>query len=924
MRSTEIETVLDSFLSEQQARVQKLISAFEAAWRDTQILLAAQADLFRTHPGKTEPGVELTAIERLMESSARPLLFDLVAGLRRVKPQERALSGLEDYETASEDLLSRLPVEVEVPQAVWLNVLTPLAGSPVMAMAARLRHHPEVLPLRELLGCFFQQESNLRARLDGAVFVVLAKAVLLLLEPWQQVRREALGVLAGHNGGSFEEARLRWMDALLALHHQGEDALQNQAAWAAASSERAARFLLRHNAPFSPQQHQDLLDNRQNLFRYWARQRRSVNAAVDVEYELGQAALEGVSCGRAILLQLDQEQAGLLQELESVITWLQTFGMDDAGDFPAPQNNLVSGEDHASDWQRRMEAFAESRLPQVCDALQPHKPLPPRAGAWRQLHPRNVLLSALDGIGHARVLEGCREAEAVHRSVVREIERTREVVEFGLETAQEEGQGAIAQESVSNALALAIHQRERTQSPRALVEQRLVEGLAGTLFLTHFTLEQRRLGLLTQLIRNRGSEAFQTARELGFHGTSEGGRRLYLAVGSAYRAALIKIGWEPPPVEALEQVTLRGYVDEVLNLRSDVYDLPMIYRRLFRLAPLQDPRFLVGRETEMSALAAARGLWDAGRGVAVLLVGARGSGKTSMLNCAVAGRFADVPVVQSYFSRRLTTAHDIHLFLCDLLQLPEGSDFLQELRSTRRVVILEELERTFLRRLGGFQAIQELLRIISSTSRTTLWVLSMNQHSFRFLDAAVGLGENFSHRINAMAVTPEELKSAILMRHHLSGLRLQYPPPLKMDPQMGRLRALLGLQQDPETRFFDALYRQSEGIFRSAFELWQKFMDRVEGGVLYLRQPEEPDYEPLLASLTLRDSQALHAIVQHGSLTAEDHAGIFECTVADSRLRLEKLIALEFLESDPLCPGLRIRPEAGRIVHMALHRMNLI
>ena len=28
-------------------------------------------------------------------------------------------------------------------------------------------------------------------------------------------------------------------------------------------------------------------------------------------------------------------------------------------------------------------------------------------------------------------------------------------------------------------------------------------------------------------------------------------------------------------------------------------------------------------------------------------------------------------------------------------------------------------------------------------------------------------------------------------------------------------------------------------------------------------------------------------------------------------LRLEKLISLEFLEPDPLCPGLRIRPEAG-------------
>ncbi|MGC4049006.1 MAG: ATP-binding protein [Paludibaculum sp.] len=924
MRSTEIEAVLDSFLVEQQARVQKLISAFEGAWRDTQVLLAAQADLFRTHPGKTETGVDLSSIERLMYDSGRPLLFDVVSGLRRVKPQERALSGLEDYESAAEDLLSRVPVDVEVGEQAWLGVLAPLAGSPLLTLCRPPAPPPRGASLTRTARMLFPARVEPArparwGRVRRACESRPAASRTLAARP-----ARSAGVLAGHHGGSFEEQRQRWMESLVALHHHGEDALQNHAAWAAASSERVAQFLLRHSEPLSAQQHQELLDGRQNLFRYWARQRRSVNAVVEVEYELGQAALEGVTCGRAILLQLDQEQAGLLQELETVINWLQTFGLDDTADFPAPQNNLVSAEDHASDWQRRLEGFAETHIPQVCDALQPRHPLPVRARAWRQIYPRKVLLAALDGIGHARVLEGCREAEAVHRSVVREIERTREVVEFGLETAREEGQGAIAQESVSNALALAIHQRQRTQSPRALVEQRLVEGLAGALFLTHFTLEQRRLGLLAQFLRNRGSAAFQTARELGFHGTSEGVRRASLAIGSAYRAALIKIGWEPPPVEALEQVALRGYVDEVLNLRSDVHDLPMIYRRLFRLAPLQDPRFLVGREAEMGALSAARSLWDAGRGVAVLLVGARGSGKTSMLNCAVAGRFADVPVVQSYFSSRLTTAEDIHGFLCELLQLSPGADCLGALRTSRRVIILEELERTFLRRLGGFHAIRELLRIISATSGTTLWVLSMNHHSFRFLDAAVGLGEHFSHRINAMAVTPEELKSAILMRHHLSGLRLQYPPPLKVDPQMGRLRALLGLQQDPETRFFDALYRQSEGIFRSAFELWQKFMDRVEGGVLYLRQPEEPDYSPLLASLTLQDSQALHAIVQHGSLTVEDHAGIFECTTEDSRLRLEKLIALEFLEPDPLCPGLRIRPEAGRIVHMALYRMNLI
>lgn len=924
MRSVEISTVLDAFLTEQQERVQKLISSFEIAWRDTQLLLAGQAEAFRTHPSRLEPGVELAVIQRLLDGSARTLLYEPVAAARRMKPQERALSALEDYESAAEDLLGRVPVELEMDAAEWRGALAPLAGSPLLALGARLGHQPAALPLRQLLGCFFLEESNQRARLDGTLYAVLAKGVLLLLEPWQQVRREALGALSGQTGGTIDPHRQAWMEALTALHHQGEEALQGHAAWAAASNERVARYLLRHSAPMPEKRHRLLLDRRQELFRSWSRQRRSVNSTVEIENELANAAQEGVAAGLTILTQLDQEQAGLLQELETVIAWLQRFGMPDVGVFPAPQNNLVSGEDHASDWQHMLESFAAQRLPEASESIEPKNPLPVRARLWRTLTPRRVFLSALAGVGHTRVLEGCREAEAVHRSVVREIERTREVVEFGIEASQEEGQAALARESVDNALGLAIHQRSRARSPRAAVEQRLVEGLAGALFLTHFTLEQRRLGLLTQLVRNRGSKAFQTARQLGFHGTLEGSRRLSMAVGAAYRAALVKIGWEPPPVEAVQQVHHRGYLNEVLKLRSDVYDLPMIYRRLFRLAPLQDPRFLVGREAEMAALSEARALWDAGRGVSVLLVGARGSGKTSILNCAAASRFTDIPIVQSFFSGRLTTAEEMNMFLRELLELPGEGDLVGLLSAGRRVVILEEVERTFLRRLGGFEAVRELLRVISATSRSTLWVLSMNQHSYQYLDAAAQLGEYFSHRINAMAVTREELKSAILMRHHLSGLRLQYPPAVKVDPRFGRLRAVLGLQQDPEAHFFEALYRQSEGIFRSAFELWQKFMDRVEGGVLYLRQPEEPDFGPLLASLTLADSQTLHAIVQHGSLSEEDHAGIFECSRAESRLRLEKLVALEFLEPDPLCPGLRIRPEAGRAVHMTLYRLNLI
>ena len=63
---------------------------------------------------------------------------------------------------------------------------------------------------------------------------------------------------------------------------------------------------------------------------------------------------------------------------------------------------------------------------------------------------------------------------------------------------------------------------------------------------------------------------------------------------------------------AISPVIERGYLGQVLNLNRDNRELPMIYRRLFRLAPVEEPRFLVGREAEMEALSGARRLWEAG------------------------------------------------------------------------------------------------------------------------------------------------------------------------------------------------------------------------------------------------------------------------------------------------------------------------
>jgi AAA ATPase domain len=325
----------------------------------------------------------------------------------------------------------------------------------------------------------------------------------------------------------------------------------------------------------------------------------------------------------------------------------------------------------------------------------------------------------------------------------------------------------------------------------------------------------------------------------------------------------------------------------------------------------------------MEAIAEARAMWEAGRPVAVLIIGERGSGKTSLINCAMKGPLDGVEVVRGELRERLSSAAQLGEFLAELLAA--GPAQLEPaLNRARRVVILEELERSFLRQIGHYSAIRELQRLIAATCHTTLWVVVTNQIAFRFLDAAVSLGESFSHRINAAHASPDALRNAILLRHNLSGLRLQFSLPPAERTAASWIRNRLRGQADPERVFFDRLVKESAGIFRTAFEIWLGQIDSAQAGALKMRPLAALDLGPVIEALDTNDLFTLVAILQHGSLTPEEHAVIFQKSISSSRAQIDELRAREVIEPDPSRGGFRVRPESLRIVEEALYRRNLL
>jgi hypothetical protein len=916
------------FCGDLESRTDNLVAELSGCWRDLSALTALLEESFASFTAPEIPNDRVQSFDAFYTDSVSALLAGPLAAFSQKRPLQRSLSAMEEHQTALDDLVRRLPKTVELNRRE-LAGLAAVEHRPNPWLRWPLRDKTRAIPLRDAVADHLEKLILSRAELDGDFQLLLAQSTLHLLLPWQTCHRTFLASLtqSGHERADVDAVRKWWIETAHAWEQRGFSMLARYAAWSKTLSARVSGAVLRRPQPFPAGRRAKWTSEHQKHVSFWSRQQRAARSVIDLELQLSRLARETNYETTESLVALDAEHAELIDELDSAIAWLRQCVEAGARDsFPQPKARLLSSDERASEWLRRVSVKARGVLPLTIETVEPHHKLPGWRTPWRDLEPAKVFLGALSAVGTPPVLAGFREAGAAHRAIVREIERAREVIDFGFETARlERASGAeFAREAIENALSLLSYQRETTRDVRPVVEASAVWAEAAVLLDTNAALEKSRIGLLAHVTRRRGGEVLRRLANVTDRGLRAGSQRLWTGTRTGYRWALLKIGWIPAPPKAVEPVVRRSDLADTLVIQLHTRELPMIYRRLFRLSPVEDPRFLVGREAEMAGFADALHRWESGKGASAIVIGARGSGKTSLINCATSGVFAQYEVVRGQFCERLAKREQMAAFVRNLLGTAPQADVIAALGERRRVILIEEFERTFLRTVGGFEALEMLLDLMYSTGRSTLWVFSVNETAYRYLEAVTGLGRHFSHRINAMSVKQADLTNAILQRHGLSGLRLEFAPLPEQDPRVSGIRRLLGFEQDPQKIFLDSLYEQSEGIFRAAFELWQGSIERVEGGVVHMRQPLAPEYDMLSREMSLDDCFTLKAILQHGSLTADELAQVLAINREDSVRQLDRLGLLEVLEPEPASPGVRIRPEAGRLVRETLNRRNLL
>jgi AAA ATPase domain len=910
-----------------QRRELGLLGELTGAWNDTSALLTLVRETFAAWQGSTLEAGSFEAVWGRERQAGRDLLEGPLSQYQSRRPLRRVLSALEEDRASIEELVRHLPDSVPCTGKRFLSLAGSSFASTWVDSLASWQSLGRKLPLRSLLVDHLRHEVRRRSRLDASFQLLLADACLALREPWHICRTLMIKDCLQEKS---EAAELkidweRWVQRSSAMQIQAFKLLERYQTWAEESPRRLARTIYRGSWNSRPgQARANTLSERlyQKNLSFWARQQRALAAVLDLELRVHRLETETVQITAGSLNSIRRQHEELRHGLEGMLHQLDS-GSGVSLEFNPPRLDVPvrSLKEQVDQWVEGLSGSAQVWLPEKVEppATRWRASLPQRVSS--PIEPQRVFSFALENFGKPVFAEAIAGVTETDLAIAREVKRAREVVEYGIESARsgEIQDKNLFVEAVVNARSL-LEDQARTTVDLDLLDRRGLESLAAVFLETHGDMEVSRVGLLAHLTRLRGRRALNHLVE----SLQMSSRRLERLARSSLDRLLVKIGWRLPARPVLKPVIRRADLKQVLQVKSAACELPPLYRRLFRLDPIEDPRFLIGREEELHNFGEALHEWESGRFAAILLVGARGSGKTSLLNCARSTVLAGRSLVVGSFSQRLTTPEQIQAFLRQLLQIPEQASLDSTLAEGRRVVILEELERTFLRTVRGLEGLRTLLEIIHPTCRSTLWILSLNDRSFQYLDVAVDLGRFFSHRINAMSVKQDDLATVILQRHNLSGLRLKFAPPPPEDPRMSRIRSWLGLQRDAQRLFFEALYAQSNGVFRSAFKLWQDCIENVEAGVVELGQPLAPDYSGLRSELAQMDCFTLVALQQHGSLTEGELAQVFCEPVETSRVRLGRLLELEILEYDPVHPGIRIRPEARHFVQDTLHRAYLL
>lgn len=332
--------------------------------------------------------------------------------------------------------------------------------------------------------------------------------------------------------------------------------------------------------------------------------------------------------------------------------------------------------------------------------------------------------------------------------------------------------------------------------------------------------------------------------------------------------------------------------DFLVETKKSNQQLPFVYQRLFKIESLSDTNFFIGRTRELQSLQNAFDHWLLGRFAATIIVGEKGSGVTSLVDIFLKRYSCSYPVFRLQANSCITSKNELYHFLNDQFKqtmstVEAWAGYFNE--QGKQVVIIEDIQRFYIKKVNGFDALKELTELFSLTSQTVLWVMTCTEYAFNYLDKTILLSEQFRYLIRLELFDDETMVDIIKRRHVVSGYNVRYEPaPSNLASKKFRRLTDEERQSILQREYFGHLNKNVKSNIGLGLIYWLRSVSEVSGSTIFIKSLKDMNLS-FLNSLSTEKLFVLCAFILHERLTEETLGMVMNLKRIEARRLIQPL-----------------------------------
>lgn len=347
-------------------------------------------------------------------------------------------------------------------------------------------------------------------------------------------------------------------------------------------------------------------------------------------------------------------------------------------------------------------------------------------------------------------------------------------------------------------------------------------------------------------------------------------------------------------------------IQDYLGRLGTPKDVPADYANLFSLTPVHEHRLFVAYEAYLRSIVSAERAWLAGGPGSALVIGAHGSGRTSLLNlCEL-----ETSAPRLLRPDPLEWRRDVGLVAAlaiDLGTAPNQAAVLAGLAETPTTVMIDDLEQWFYPDISGIERLEEFLELVVASRGSAFWLVTAEESASSVLSESMGLEQAFAQVVRLEPLSGGELREAVERRHSLSGRRLEFST-ATLSRLATRLRRV-----DEQAIYFDLLAHISEGNLSRAYVAYLSSLSMESSGAIHPRIHLTLRIAlPFLRAIPAEVVAALVHLCRFGPMSTKELSKLLHAVPSLTSRHLTFLQASGLVEPLPAYPGVMRVPVAVR------------